>query len=137
MNLLGFTKGKAKGRVISNSIELPFETSREIYQKGKHDTKMNIVLKKADVLRPKNADTVNEIEKRLNDWKEKQRHLEEIGEGPLKDDQKNRLNSILLVNVMEHLPKSAAMRSDVQGSYEDPRRNSPSTWPRLISKIGR
>ena len=34
---------------------------------------MNIVLKKADVLRPKKADTVNEIEKRLNDWEEKQR----------------------------------------------------------------
>ena len=31
---------------------------------------------------------MNEIEKRLNDWKEKQRYLEEVGEAPLKDDQK-------------------------------------------------
>ena len=61
VNLLGFTKGKAKGRVISNSIELSFETDRQIYQKGKNATKMNIVLKKAEVLRPKKADTVNEI----------------------------------------------------------------------------
>ena len=80
MNLLEFTKGKAKCRVISNSIELSSETYRQIYQKGKNATKMNIVLKKAEVLRPKKADTVNEIENRLNEWKEKQRYLEEVGE---------------------------------------------------------
>ena len=49
---------------------------------------MNIVLKKAEVLRPKKADTVNEMENRWSDWKEKQRYLEEVGEAPLKDDQK-------------------------------------------------
>ena len=53
VNLLGFTKGKAKGRVISNSIELSFETYRQTYQKGKNANKMNIVLKKAEVFRPK------------------------------------------------------------------------------------
>ena len=74
VNLLVFTKGKANGRVISNSIELSFETYRQIYQKGKNATKMNIVLKKAEVLRPKKADTENEIENRLNDWNEKQRY---------------------------------------------------------------
>ena len=58
---------------------------------GKNATKMNIVLKKAEVLRPKKADTVNEIENRFNDWKEKQRYLEEVGEAPLKDDQKKTL----------------------------------------------
>ena len=78
VNLLGFAKGKAKGRVVSNSIECSFETYRQIYQKGKHATKVNIVLKKAEVLRPKKADTVNEIENRLNDWEEKQRYLEEV-----------------------------------------------------------
>ena len=52
VNLLGLTKGKAKGRVISNPIELSFETYMHIYQKDKNETKMNIVLKKADVLRP-------------------------------------------------------------------------------------
>ena len=57
---------------------------------------------------------------RLNDRKEKQRYLEEVGEAPLKDDKKKPLLiSILLVNVMEHLLKSAAMRSDVEGSYEE------------------
>ena len=70
------------------------------------------------MLRPKEADT--EIEKRLNDWKEKQRCLEEVGEAPLKVDQKKPLLiSILPVNVVEHLLKSAAMRSDVEGSFEE------------------
>ena len=37
-----------------------------------------------------------------------------------KDDQKKKLLiSILPVSVMEHLLKSAAMRSDVEGSYEE------------------
>ena len=53
VNLLEFTRGTAQGRVVSNSIELSFQTYRQIYQKGKNVTKMNIVLKKADVLRPK------------------------------------------------------------------------------------
>ena len=52
---------------------------------------MNILLKKVEVLRPKKADTVNEIENRLNDWKEQQRYMEEVGEAPLKDDQKKPL----------------------------------------------
>ena len=49
---------------------------------------MNLVLKKADVFRLRNADTVNEIEKSLNGSKKKQRYLEDVGEAPLKDDQK-------------------------------------------------
>ena len=64
----GVTRDKAKGRVISNSIELSFETYRQISQKGKNATKLNIVLKKAEVLRPTKTDTVSEIENRLNDW---------------------------------------------------------------------
>ena len=54
-------KAKQKGRVISNSIELYFEMYRKLYQKGKNAAKMNIVLKKAEVLRPRNVDTVDEI----------------------------------------------------------------------------
>ena len=48
------------------------------------------------------------------------RYEEETGGAPLKDDQKKPLLIIiLLVTVMEHLLKSAAMRSDVEGSYEE------------------
>ena len=51
----------------------------------------------------------------MNEWKEKQRYLEEVGEAPLEDNQKRPLLiSILPVNVTEHLLKSAAMRRDVE-----------------------
>ena len=65
------TKGKAKGRVISNSIGRSFENA----------TKVNVVLMKADVFRPKMTDTANEIENRLKNWKEKQseRHHSKVG----------------------------------------------------------
>ena len=93
INLLGFTKGTAKGRVIPNSIELSFDMYRHIYQKGKNATKMNIVLKKAGNAQTKKTDTMNEIENRF----------EEVGEAPLKDDQRKPLViSILPVNMMEH-----------------------------------
>ena len=120
INLLGFTKGKAKSRVTSNSIDLSFESYRYIYHKGKNATKMNIVLMKADVLRPTKANKVEDIENRMSEWREKQRYLEEVGEPPLKDAQKKPLLiSILPQNVMEHMLKSAAMRNDEEGSYED------------------
>ena len=99
---------------------------------------MNIVLKKAEVLRPKNADTVNEIENRLNDWKEQQRYMEEVGEAPLKDDQKKPLLiSKLPVNVMEHLLKSVAMRSDVEGSNEELEKELLEYLAMIDQQIGR
>ena len=119
VHLPRFTKGEAKGRVISNSIELSFETYRHIYLTGKSASKMNIVLTKADVPRPKKAHKVNEIEIRLKEWRES-RYLEEVGETALEDDQKKPFFiSILLVNSVELLLKSEAMRSDDEGSTED------------------
>ena len=86
----------------------------QIYQKGKNATKMNIVLKKADVFRPQLADTVNEIENRLNDWKAKQRYSKKSERHHSKMTRQTLLISIMLVNVMEHLLMSAAMGSDVE-----------------------
>ena len=121
MNLLGSRNAKQKVELFQ--IRSSFRSRRigKSTRRVRNSTKMKIVLKKADVFRPRNADTVNEIENRLNDWKEKQRYLEEVGEAPLKDDQRknNFLISILPVNIMENLLKSAAMRSDVEGSYEE------------------
>ena len=55
-----------------------------------------------------------------NEWKEKHSDLEEVGEAPIRDDQKKPLLiSILLVNIMEHLLKSATMRNDGEGSYDE------------------
>ena len=44
--------------------------------RGKNATHTNNVLNREEVLRPKKADTVTEIENRLNEWKEKQTYLE-------------------------------------------------------------
>ena len=45
-------------RVISNSIELSFETYRHSFQKGQRATKKNMVFKKAEVLRSKPSERV-------------------------------------------------------------------------------
>ena len=67
-------------------------------------------------------DSRKEIENRLKQWQEKQRCLEEVEEAPLNDDQTNPLwIGICSVNVMEHSLKSAAIRSDDEGSYEETR----------------
>ncbi len=62
---------------------------------------------------------MDEIEARLDEWKENQRYLEEVGEPILDDSQKKPLLiSILPQNVMEHMLKSTAMK-DTDASYED------------------
>ena len=58
---------------------------KQTCQKGKYATKTNIVLKKAEVLRPKKG------RQRSHEWKENKRNLDEVGEAPLKDDQKKPL----------------------------------------------
>ncbi len=120
IHLLGYTKGRARSRVTSNGVDLAFESYRHIYIKGKNATKMNIVLTKAEVLRPNKAHKVDEIEARLNEWREKQRYLEEVGEEPLRDDQlKPLLISILPAAIMDHMIKSKFMTKDGPGSYDE------------------
>ena len=73
--------------------------------KSKIATKMDIVSRKTEVLRPTEADTVDEIEKRLNEWKE----AAVFGisrRSPLKDDQRKSL----LISILPVMLKSAAMR---------------------------
>jgi hypothetical protein len=119
INLIGYTSGKAKSRVTANSIDMAFESYRYIYQKGKNATKMNIVIMKAEVLRPARASKVEDIEEKLNEWKEKQRYLEDVGEPPLNFDQKKTLLiSMLPTNVMDYMLKNPAMTSDHDGSYD-------------------
>ena len=42
INLLGYTSGKAKSRVIANAVDMAFESYRYIYCKAKNATKMNL-----------------------------------------------------------------------------------------------
>ena len=119
INLLGYTGGKAKSRVTTNSIDMSFESYRYIYHKGKNATKMNIVNMKAEVLRPARATKIDDIEEKLNAWKDKQRYLEDVGTPPMDFDQKKTLLiSILPVSVTEYIIKNPAMTSDDEGSYD-------------------
>ena len=63
------------------------------------------------MLRPNKADKRNVIENRVNEWKVKQRNLEEDGEAPLRYyREKALLITTLLVNKIENLLKSVATK---------------------------
>ena len=113
INLLNFTSGKAKGRVTSNKSDLSFESYRYIHEKGRNATRMNRILMRSTVLKPTPATKVEEVENRLNEWKEKQRYLEELEEPRLDDlTKKSLLVSILPSSLMEHIIKSVHMKDD-------------------------
>ena len=119
INLIGYTSGKTKSRVTANSIDMAFESYRYIYHKGKNATKMNIVIMKAEVLRPARANKVEDVEEKLNEWKEKQRYLEDVGEPSLNFDQKKTLLvSMLPTSVMDYMLKNPAMTSSADDSYD-------------------
>ena len=89
-----------------------------IYSKGQNATKMNIVIMKAEVLRPARATRIEDIEEKI-EWKEKQRYLEDVGVPPMDFDQNNTLSiSILPTNVMYSVIKNPAMTSDKEGACE-------------------
>ena len=80
---------------------------------------MNIVIMKAEVLRPARANKVEDIEEKLNEWKEKQRYLEDVGEPPINFDQKKTLLiSMLPTSAMDYMLKNPAMTSNQDGSYD-------------------
>ena len=64
INLLGHTSGKAKSRVMTNAVDMAFESYRYNYCKGKNATKMNIVIMKAEDLRPARATRIEDIEEK-------------------------------------------------------------------------
>ena len=87
-NLLGYTSAKAKSRVIANAVDMAFESYRLIHSKGKNATKMNIVIMKAEVLRLARATRIEGFEDKINEWKKKQRYLEDVGVHQMDFDQK-------------------------------------------------
>ena len=119
INLLGFTTGKAKSKVTSNSVNMAFESYRYLHRKGKNATQMNIIVMQSNVLKPTPANKADEVEMRINDWKEKQRYLEELKVEPLKDGQKKAiLASMMPTSLMEHIIKNPNMHSSADGSYD-------------------
>ena len=120
IHMLGFTTGKAKSKVVSNSIDLSFETYRYIYQTGKNATRVNIVMNKAAALKPDPAAKIDDVENKLNEWKERLRYLAEASEPDMPDDQKKTiLISILPTSLMEHMLKSEHVQSNLPNSYDD------------------
>ena len=98
---------------------MAFQSYRYIYHRGKNATKMNIVIMKAEVLRPARANKVEDVEEKLNEWKEKQRYLEDVGEPSLNFDQKKTLLvSMLPTSVMDYMLKNPAMTSSADDSYD-------------------
>merc|ERR1712086_1190531 len=62
---------------------------------------------------------IDDIEEKLNAWKDKQRYLEDVGTPPMDFDQKKTLLiSILPVSVTEYIIKNPVMTSDDEGSYD-------------------
>ena len=74
--------------MIANAVDMAFESYRYIHCKGKNSTKMNIVIMKAEVLRPSRATRIEDIEEIIDEWKEKQRYLEDFGVPSMDFDQK-------------------------------------------------
>ena len=84
VDLLGFTTGMAKGRVISNSNDLSFEMQRHIYQKDEGcDTDEHRLEEGRCAQAKEKADTVNEIDSRPTEWQETPMFLVEVEEAPL------------------------------------------------------
>ena len=88
IRLLGDTSGKAKSRVMGNAIVVALELYQYSYNLVKSATTVNIVIMMAEVLPPARATRMEDIEEKLNEWKEKQRYLEDLVVPPMDFDQK-------------------------------------------------
>ena len=98
---------------------MAFESYWYICKKSQHATNMHVVIMKAEVLRPARATRIEDIEGKLNEWKEKQRYLEDVGVRLMDFDQnKTLLVSILSTGEMDCVIKNPAMKSDREGAFE-------------------
>ena len=64
-NILGFTKGTVRSRTLANPKGLAFPSYRDVCCRGRNATKTNIVLMQAEVLCPKPATKIADIEDKL------------------------------------------------------------------------
>ena len=87
VSLLKFTSNDAHGKVVSSGIEQALDTYRYLYLKGKNDTTMNVMRIKTRVMHPDVANTVEEVESKMNKWKEDIRYLKETDNYNMNDDQ--------------------------------------------------
>ena len=94
--LLQYTKGDVHGKVVSNGVHESIETYRYLYEKGKNDTVTNVLRVQMKVMHPDAASSIEEVETKLNKWKEDIRYLRETGHKDMEEDQRR----TILVSIM-------------------------------------
>ena len=70
VNLLMFTKDEASHKVKANGSDLAFESYRYIIHKGKNASTAHKMTMRNRVMRPEAATKMDDIEKRLSEWKQ-------------------------------------------------------------------
>jgi len=77
--------------VKSKGAEQSIEMFKYLHTKGKNDTTMNILRMMNKAMHPEAANNINEVEIKINKWKEDLRYLaESSSKGDFSSDQKNR-----------------------------------------------
>ena len=113
--MLQYTKGDVHGKVISNGIEGAMETYRYIHDKGKNDTTTNILRVKMRVMHPDNAAKIEDVETKLNKWKEDIRYLRETGHKDMEDVQ---MRTILISMLPEDVADPLIKKFEELDNYD-------------------
>ena len=83
-----YTKDEAAHKVKANGSDLAFESYRFIVHRGKNASTAHKMIMRNKVMHPESASKIDEIEKRLSEWKQNLRYLAEVcPESQLDDDQ--------------------------------------------------
>ena len=108
LSLLQHTAGDAQTMVISKGVDLSIDAYRIICRKGKNETTMNRLRMLNKAMHPDPATKLDEIEMKIDKWKEDLRYLTKPGEGDgLSMDQKMSIFvSMMPEEVASHLIKT-------------------------------
>ena len=106
VSLLQYTTGEARGKVMSNGPSNAMDSYKYIYEKGTNATVMNILAVKTKAMHPEQAVDMNDVENKINKWKEDLRYLRETGNYDFTEEQaKGILVTILPDELQDHIIK--------------------------------
>ena len=118
ISLLQYTAGDAHGKVVSNGLPMALDTYRYLYQKGKNETTVNMMKFINKTMYPEAATDINDVEKKINKWKEDIRCLGDMGRSDLTQEQMMTiLTSMVPDELADHLVKFIGMRPNLE--YDD------------------
>jgi hypothetical protein len=116
VSLLQYTKNDTHGKVVSNGANMALESYRYIHPKGTSGTVMNKMKMETKAMHPEPANKIDDIEAKINKWKEDLRYLAETGDKGLDEEQKKAiLISIVPEDIADHLIK----KHDEYADYDD------------------